>query len=179
MDFLFAPALWKSCLRQQERQASACLSTCSPSQVQPLFCRVALRLPRCESVILGARRHYFCFIGYCPFTQRTYRPQQVTPHFRQFILDLGRNSRKDGTIDEAIPFQIAQRGRQHLLGNALDGSAQFIETHRAITEITHHEHSPFIANTRQNLRYGPACIGFLEVTGFIKVPPCVGIWSLI
>ncbi|OYR23069.1 hypothetical protein CEV34_3813 [Brucella pseudogrignonensis] len=27
MDFLFAPALWKSCLRQQERQARACLST--------------------------------------------------------------------------------------------------------------------------------------------------------
>lgn len=57
-------------------------------------------------------------------------------------------------------------------GNALDGSAQFIETHGATSRDNSPRAQSIYRQHATKFRYGPACI-ILEVTGFIKCLLCV------
>jgi hypothetical protein len=101
-----------------------------------------------------------------PLAEGADRNQQFAAERRQLIVDARRNRREDGAADEAVAFEAAQRRGQHLLRDAADRTLDLAEALGAITEVTHDQHRPFIADARQYHAHPPAFLGEVKVTRF-------------
>ena len=77
------------------------------------------------------------------------------------------------TRDKAVPFQSAQCQRQHALRDAGNRAPQFAEPLRALPKHGNHEHAPLIAHALENLTYGTALLGHIQVTGDMDVRSCL------
>ncbi|WP_241835231.1 hypothetical protein [Pseudofrankia asymbiotica] len=57
----------------------------------------------------------------------------------------------DGSLDESVPFEAADGLGEHLLADAVDGSAQFLEPQRAALQCVEHEQAPLVADAVDDL----------------------------
>lgn len=103
-----------------------------------------------------------------PFAERADRHEQLVAKVGQLIVDAWRNGREHGPGDEAVALKTAQCGGQHLLRNAADGAAQFVEAQRSVTELADDEHGPLVADTLQDFRDGAAVLGAVRVPWYQK-----------
>src|SRR5262249_36551974 len=101
-----------------------------------------------------------------PIAKRRDRLQQIASERGQAIFDPRRNGGEDGAGDQPVPFEPAQRQRQHALRNAANRPAQFVKAQRPAAEPRHHKNGPLVADARQYVAHGAAIGGQMLVSRF-------------
>ena len=83
----------------------------------------------------------------CPLAERGDGAAERHPERRQRVFHPRGNFGVDRPHDQTVALEIAQGLRQHFLGDALDVSAQLVETvRRAVGEQAHHHHGPLVGD---------------------------------
>jgi hypothetical protein len=78
---------------------------------------------------------------------------EVLGHFRQRVLDLGRDDRIDGAYKQAVPLQLAQREREHAPADPSDRTFQLREPDRALRDGYQDADAPLPGDVIEDLRH--------------------------
>ena len=73
-----------------------------------------------------------------------YELRQRVTQFRELVLDARWNLRITDSFHDAVLLHLAQRLRQHLLGNAFKFSFELPRTGLAVVERAKEQHGPFV-----------------------------------
>src|SRR6185437_8561679 len=122
-------------------------------------------------VIGGTSRVNLSQVSVGPAHQRPRGIEERGAERGERVLDPRRYHRVHGAADDPVPFQPAQRHRQHPLAHPVDAAFQAGKALRPVTEVEDHLQRPFVADALKDLP-DPAsahdiaisCHGYLRVT---------------